>query len=1225
MVRSWYRIFVGAFGLFAVTLVMGAASASAATPVTINFEGTSPTSGTAVTTYYDNVDPPRGGVEFAPANTTATPEISGVTVDNVGAAAHSGSRVLEFPAAAAEDGQPAEDISASFDTPRQTMSFYLSDPEGTNSGETFTLTGYNAANAQVAQTTANVMGYSSTPTWFPITLTAPGYLSSGWISKWVLSASNEDEETFYLDDLSFSVAPTADFTCSPCTVDAGTPVQFTSTTNATTPAYSWDLNGDGTFGDSTAANPIHTYPSAGTYTVGLAVTDSSDGASSTVVDHTVTVYAPPAVTTQPASSVSNTQAQLNGLLNPENAPVSSCYFQFGTTTSYGNTVSCASLPSAGGSPVPVSATIQNLSPGTVYHYRLVAQHTFGQPVMGSDATFTTSGNATGSMTTPTSSTTSSTSPSSTTPPANCDQQETFALTQVTTTGSVCLVEQSNGAYQTDGPLTINGIPLPAVSSSTPYVITPPTTAHPGGLFGLLGGSLAPKLTVSLGGSSGFAVNAGAISWNLPSGSSGPGTVATLNAPSGQSIKGLAIGGSIQLSFGRSGSDYYSSFAVTVALPSVFKQGPSSSSGGITGTVGVRVDSAGVHFDGLIVQVKGAYIGSLQVKSACFAYGPSSASGAVAGCPPPALTGSVLPALTCQAGGGSAWSGGADVVLPISGSPELSFYGGFTGGTINSLSVDASGLKVPIAEDVFLTNIGLQLCLPTPNQGLGIEGDVGVGAVATGNSFLASVNGSFRYEAAFGSNPWSLELGGSLAVEGTQVGSATLAFGGTPVVTFDVKVGVNFSVVSVNGELQGFFETASPYQFSVEGNASACLQDIGCLTADAAVSSRGISGCVGIAQFHWWTLEEDSDYEWYASWRVHWVEHTTTWQAGFGYYWGGAVSIWGDSCDVGDYEIPTPGSANTDVAGLHATHANGQFVVPAHSPGVAVRITGVHGAPRVRLTGPGGIVINPPATGKVGERVGKLALVEEQVKQNTTSVLLLNPRAGRWHLAAVRGSVKVTSVRTAPGLAPPVITAGLSADVKNRVGVGIAYAVPAGEKLTLYASGPHHVQQLLGVAHGKPCHDNAGVAGGPSSRLCQTIRFTPAYGPNGRRSVYAVVSRRGLVVSRVTVGTVLVRFAKPAALKVKAVRKAGGITITWTSIAHTADYAVAVDTGDGRRLSFTTHTNRLTVPGVAATVAVKVVVYPAMADGVIGKSASTQLKVVTAKSKPKPKPKPVKKK
>ena len=44
--------------------------------------------------------------------------------------------------------------------------------------------------------------------------------------------------------------------------------------------YSWDLNGDGVFGDSTLVNPAFTYTAAGSYQVQLRVTDSR-GASST--------------------------------------------------------------------------------------------------------------------------------------------------------------------------------------------------------------------------------------------------------------------------------------------------------------------------------------------------------------------------------------------------------------------------------------------------------------------------------------------------------------------------------------------------------------------------------------------------------------------------------------------------------------------------------------------------------------------------------------------------------------------------------------------------------------------------------------------------------------------------------------------------------------------------------------------------------------------------------
>ena len=38
--------------------------------------------------------------------------------------------------------------------------------------------------------------------------------------------------------------------------------------------YSWDLNGDGTYGDSSAISPTFTYTAAGVTNVGLRVTDS---------------------------------------------------------------------------------------------------------------------------------------------------------------------------------------------------------------------------------------------------------------------------------------------------------------------------------------------------------------------------------------------------------------------------------------------------------------------------------------------------------------------------------------------------------------------------------------------------------------------------------------------------------------------------------------------------------------------------------------------------------------------------------------------------------------------------------------------------------------------------------------------------------------------------------------------------------------------------------------
>ena len=67
----------------------------------------------------------------------------------------------------------------------------------------------------------------------------------------------------------------ADFSASPLKAKAGEPVQFTSSvTGGVTPySYEWDFDSDGNV-DSQEANPVYSYPKAGTFTVSLKVTDA---------------------------------------------------------------------------------------------------------------------------------------------------------------------------------------------------------------------------------------------------------------------------------------------------------------------------------------------------------------------------------------------------------------------------------------------------------------------------------------------------------------------------------------------------------------------------------------------------------------------------------------------------------------------------------------------------------------------------------------------------------------------------------------------------------------------------------------------------------------------------------------------------------------------------------------------------------------------------------------
>jgi hypothetical protein len=96
----------------------------------------------------------------------------------------------------------------------------------------------------------------------------------------------------------------------------------------------------------------------------------------------------PVVVTGIASAVGQTSAALNGTVNPDGAAVTSCAFEYGTTSSYGASVPCGALPGSGRSPVAVSASLGDLTAGTSYHYRLVAENARGSGE-GGDATFAT--------------------------------------------------------------------------------------------------------------------------------------------------------------------------------------------------------------------------------------------------------------------------------------------------------------------------------------------------------------------------------------------------------------------------------------------------------------------------------------------------------------------------------------------------------------------------------------------------------------------------------------------------------------------------------------------------------------------------------------------------------------------------------------------------------------------------------------------------------------------
>jgi plastocyanin len=124
-----------------------------------------------------------------------------------------------------------------------------------------------------------------------------------------------------------------------------------------------------------------TFAQAGTYTFYCTIHGPE-------MTGTITVATPgaPIATTGAAGAVDKTEATLNGTVDRQEKPTT-YYFNYGKTASYGEATKEESLEEGSGNQ-SVSAHIGSLSPGTTYHFQVVAKNTAGTTV-GVDRTFTT--------------------------------------------------------------------------------------------------------------------------------------------------------------------------------------------------------------------------------------------------------------------------------------------------------------------------------------------------------------------------------------------------------------------------------------------------------------------------------------------------------------------------------------------------------------------------------------------------------------------------------------------------------------------------------------------------------------------------------------------------------------------------------------------------------------------------------------------------------------------
>jgi NHL repeat len=89
------------------------------------------------------------------------------------------------------------------------------------------------------------------------------------------------------------------------------------------------------------------------------------------------------------TGIGPTTATLNAIVNPESSSVTSYHFEYGLTSSYGESTELATLSGGAFEDQPVSAILNELSPDQLYHFRVVATNALGQTTFGPDETFRT--------------------------------------------------------------------------------------------------------------------------------------------------------------------------------------------------------------------------------------------------------------------------------------------------------------------------------------------------------------------------------------------------------------------------------------------------------------------------------------------------------------------------------------------------------------------------------------------------------------------------------------------------------------------------------------------------------------------------------------------------------------------------------------------------------------------------------------------------------------------
>jgi hypothetical protein len=287
----------------------------------------------------------------------------------------------------------------------------------------------------------------------------------------------------------------------------------------------------------------------------------------------------PTVVTGAAGGVTQSGAVLHAEVNPHGPTVADCHFEWGTDATYGHSAPCNPASPTGGGSVSVNATLSGLSPGTTYHFRVVASNPGSAASDGADESFPTL--------------------------PSCEVEVTFGYV-----GAKGCFRPVGGAYMsTPGTnVSLDGLTLAPDQSATTIIVDPRNHT--------VTSSAAVKVSASE-----VQLSDGTLSWTEPTTDGiDPVKLGALTPPTGAGVGSLGFAGKLSLAFNHNkGAD----LAGNVELPFGKITSYLGSALGINGTVELHAAlGVGLLHDQITIKKESLELGGVQVKHLKVVYSPT---------------------------------------------------------------------------------------------------------------------------------------------------------------------------------------------------------------------------------------------------------------------------------------------------------------------------------------------------------------------------------------------------------------------------------------------------------------------------------------------------------------------------------------------------------------------------------------------------------------------------